>query len=106
MAFLVKADRTTQVVLADDLPASKGNGGEFDLNDIQDFVGGYIQHVLLNPPLVIDGREYVHLLCDEEGKRKAYPINYIANGYLLGTRLDSSDCVVGDVLLLEQHELS
>lgn len=106
MAFLIKANRTTQIVNAGDLPASQGRRGEFDLSVIQSFVGGYIEHIFLSPPLVIDGREYTHLICDEDGKMKGYPTNYIANNYLLGTRLASHDCIVGDVLLLEEHEIS
>ncbi|MDE1497126.1 DUF3846 domain-containing protein [Xenorhabdus bovienii] len=106
MALLIKTDRTTQVVLADDLPASKGSNGELSIKDMQDFVGGYIVSVTLNPPLVINDREYVYLICDEDGKMKNYPANYIVNGYLLGSRLASNDSIVGDVLLLECNEIS
>lgn len=52
MALLVKADRTTQLVFAEDLPASKGNGGEFELKDLNNFVGGYLQHVRLRSSMV------------------------------------------------------
>ncbi|MGV7963723.1 hypothetical protein QPK13_22430 [Photorhabdus tasmaniensis] len=106
MAFLVKADRTTKEVFAEDFPASKGMEGEFDVQDLTNFVGGYLEMVTLRPPLNINGKEYCYMLCDEDGKRKEYPVNYIACEYLVGSRLVGSDFVVGDVVFLERHEIS
>jgi len=99
MALLVKADGTTKIIQGD-------NDGELSLAMINNMVGGYFQHVLLNPPLVVDGKEYAHFLCDEDGKRKNYPVNMAASDYLVGKWLDSSDFIVGDVLLLEVGEIS
>lgn len=106
MALLIKTDRTTTVINADDLPNSKDNNGELSLNDIRAFIGGYVQLVPLNPPLIITGKRYVYLLCDEDGKWKKYPKNTIATDFLAGTRIASDDQVVGDVLLIEHHEIS
>lgn len=106
MALLIKTDRTMTVINADDLPNSKGNNGELSMEDIGGFIGGYVQHVPLIPPLIITGKEYVYLLCDEDGKFKKYPENRIATDFLAGTRIASDDHVVGDVLLIEHHEMS
>lgn len=95
MALLIKTDRTVQVM-----------NGELSITDMQGLVGGYVQCVPLNPLLEIDGKKYVYLMCDEDGKSKNYPANYIVSGYLVGTRIDSSDSIVGDVLLLEDNEMS
>ena len=94
------------VINADDLEASKDSNGELALEDIHHFIGGYIQLVPLFPSLLINGREYIYLLCDEDGKRKEYAINHVATDFLAGTRIASNDCVVGDVLLIERHEMS
>ncbi|MBQ0600860.1 DUF3846 domain-containing protein [Klebsiella oxytoca] len=106
MALLVKTDRTMKVINADDLQASKGNNGELSLEDIHIFIGGYMQLVPLSPPLLLNSKEYVYLLCDEDGKMKKYPINHLVTDFLSGTRIASDDCIVGDVLLIERHEMS
>lgn len=106
MALLIKTDRTMKVIHADDLEASKGNSGELSLEDIHNFIGGYMQLIPLSPPILLHGKEYVYLLCDEDGKRKRCPINHLATEFLSGTRIASNDCVVGDVLLIEHQEIS
>ncbi|ELY4881529.1 DUF3846 domain-containing protein (plasmid) [Providencia huaxiensis] len=99
MALLVKADGTTKII------RGEGNG-ELSLETMNDLVGGYLQHVGLSPALILDGKEYVHFLCDEDGKRKEYAPNQMACSLLIGKWLDASDCVVGDILLLESGEIS
>ena len=99
MALLVKADGTMKIV------RGEGNG-ELSLETMTDLVGGYLQHVGLSPALIIDGKEYVHFLCDEDGRRKECEPNPVASSYLIGKWLDRSDYVVGDILLLENGEIS
>lgn len=65
------------------------NGTDFQLEELQDIVGGYIECLNLS-----DGRL---LVCNEEGKLKDLDFNERANGY--------SDWIVGDVLICKTGEV-
>lgn len=65
------------------------NGRFFSLQELQGFVGGYIQ-VVPTP----SGRI---LICDDDGKRKAYPVNVAATQKFYPGR----DTIVGDVLICD-----
>lgn len=71
------------------------NGRDFQLEELQGIVGGYIECLNLN-----DGRL---LVCNEEGKLKDLDLNVRAtelvrtNGY--------NDWIVGDVLICNNNEI-
>lgn len=71
------------------------NGNDFQLEELQAIVGGYIECLNLN-----DGRL---LVCNEEGKLEGLPLNDAAtdivraNGY--------NDWIVGDVLICKSEEV-
>ena len=68
--------------------------GDEQLADLQAKVGGYIEVVPLTPTIA--------LICDEEGKLKARPINHIANRLVrhVGVELLDGDHLVGDVVIV------
>lgn len=66
-------------------------GKTFSLEEIQTYVGGYIEFVALMPPL---GKRY-QMYCNEEGKLKGLDANLIANSFYAGLE---DDVLVGDVL--------
>ena len=89
MAKLVKADGTVTTV--------EYTGKEVGLKKLQELVGGYIEIITLQ-----DGCMFV---IDEDGKGKSKPINSIATIAAHGAIMDG-DCIVGDVVYLEQGEIS
>lgn len=90
MATLIKVDGSE----SEQKPA---NGKSFTLEELQRFVGGYIQELRMPSGSF--------LLFDEEGKMKNKPINGRATliGRTCGTAHD--DCVVGDALICTASEL-
>jgi len=64
-------------------------GRFFSLKELQGFVGGYIQ-IVPTP----SGRV---LVCDDDGKRKAYPVNVAATKEYY----PEHDTIVGDVLICD-----
>jgi hypothetical protein len=75
--------------------------------NLQGFVGGYIEH-LLPQEYFIDDVDKVDMWCDEEGKLKDLPINPIAsvicgqtiNGTVLFTKYDDE----GNTIFLTEEE--
>lgn len=71
---------------------SPKNGTDFTLEELNEFVGGYIEIVYLN-----DGRLMV---VNEEGKLKALPINVRATA-LYG----SVDIITGNALICDRDQI-
>lgn len=72
------------------------NGTDFQLDELQAIVGGYIEVVSLH-----DGRLIV---CDEEGKLKGYDRNHKATELFRLTLL-TTDFLVGDILVCDEEEI-
>lgn len=68
------------------LPA---NGRAFSLEELQKFVGGYIEHVPGSRPLAY---------CNEEGRLKDLPVNAAASEFF-------SQVLVGDVIQVTKERL-
>ena len=85
MATLIKADETSTEV------KPKNNKKHFSLEELQKFVGGYIQ--IAN---TTDGRL---MIMNEEGRLNGLPFNKIA------TDLYRNSVIVGDVLVCKQNEV-
>ena len=90
MAQLIKANGETSKVLP-------GNGKVFTLQELQSFVGGYIEF------RHIDGEIMV---MNEEGKLMGLPNNDEATNVLMELKaIASDDYVVGDVLICLKKEI-
>jgi len=72
------------------------NGTDFQLDELQSIVGGYIEVVSLH-----DGRLVV---CDEEGKLKGKERNHKATD-ILHSVFNTNDFMVGDVLVCNENEI-
>ncbi len=88
MGKLLKTDGTT-------IEVRPANGTDYTLDELQKFVGGYIE--------VIPAREEGYILViNEEGKLEGLPFNGratdLADIYLW-------DCIVGDALLCKSDEV-
>ena len=76
------------------VPVKPMNGEYYTLNELQSYVGGYIETVRLGEKL---------LLVDEEGKIKGKLPNHIATGWLV---LDGyHDWVAGDAMLIDRRHM-
>jgi hypothetical protein len=71
------------------------NGTDFSLEEMQKFVGGYIEVAYPHP---YDG---MIMVIDEEGKIKQKPINKVATLIYNNT----SDVIVGDALLCRSEQV-
>ena len=80
MAQWIKADGTIEIV-------KPANGKQFSLDELQKFVGGYIE--------MVPYAKYVY--CNEEGRLKGLPQNQIAT-------LMFNMLLVGDVILCSPQE--
>lgn len=85
MARLIKADGTESEVL----PKNPKEG--FSLEELQGFVGGYIEVAIV----VGDSM----MICNEDGKRLMLPVNIAASA------IHGRDVVVGDVLIASESEV-
>lgn len=72
------------------------NGTDFQFDELQSIVGGYIEVVSLH-----DGRLVV---CDEEGKLKGKERNHKATD-ILHSVFNTNDFMVGDVLVCNENEI-
>ena len=72
------------------------NGTDFQLDELQAIVGGYIEVVNMR-----DGRLIV---CDEEGKLKGKERNHKATD-ILHSVFNTTDFMVGDVLVCEEGQI-
>lgn len=89
MAKLIKTDNSVTEV-------SPKNGTDFSLEELQGFVGGYIEIVY---PLTGAPKGSI-LVVNEEGKLIGLPVNGIATGMMGFT-----DTIVGDVLLCDTNQV-
>jgi hypothetical protein len=90
MAIWVKADGTAK-------PVEPANGREFTLEEMQEYVGGYIELVTVND---LNGGRMVIVL-NEEGKLDGLPYNLLAT-LVYGNPMD---VIVGDVLFCNFAEV-
>jgi hypothetical protein len=74
-----------------------------NLKAMQDLVGGYIECVALNPPVVELGATFVYMIVNEEGKLDGLPVNRAATDIAHAHGLQG-DYIVGPAILLEDHE--
>lgn len=83
----------------------EGDQGKFMVHQLNDLVGGHLEFVGLRA-FNIDGKFYKFMIVDSNGKRKEKPFNMLASqvGHNCGN-LHSKDFVVGDVVLLQEHEV-
>lgn len=70
------------------------NGRDYSLQEIQSYVGGYIETLKVGQKL---------LVMDEEGKLKGKLPNRIATGWVLQEGIN--DYVCGDVMLIERSHI-
>lgn len=84
-AVLYKADGNTCYV-------EPKNGTDFTLEELQGFVGGYIEVVSIDSTTI--------MVVNEEGKMLGLDFNITATA-IYNDLCGSSDCIVGDVLLCD-----
>ena len=89
MAYIIK---TTGEVIE----AKPKNGTDFQLDELQAIVGGYIEAVSLH-----DGRLIV---CDEQGKCKGKERNHTATD-IFQANVPTKDFLVGDVLVCREEQI-
>lgn len=90
MAQLIKSSGHTSEVLP-------GNGKFFTLQELQSFVGGYIEFRHMDGEIMV---------MNEEGKLMGLPNNEEATKTLLELKaISSDDYVVGDVLICNRKEI-
>lgn len=97
MAKLIKTN-------GDILEVSTKNGTDFKLEELQEFVGGYIEVVNLldDTPLAIAD---AILVVNEEGKLNGLPVNSVATAVYNVCMQPYEDIVVGDALLCSSDEV-
>jgi len=83
MAFVIRTDGTSERLWGDDKPT---------LTQIQEVVGGWIEHV----PIIMEG---MYMYCNEEGKLKGLPPNWLATNLI-----DFDDVICGDVVIMEEGD--
>lgn len=71
------------------------NGTDFQLEELQRIVGGYIEIVYLNDRQV--------MVVNEEGKLNGLPVNSIATAAYQIARQYTNDFIVGDVLICDKE---
>ena len=72
------------------------NGTDFQLEELQAIVGGYIE--------IVNLRNGKLICCDEEGKLKGYERNNVATDFMR-TIFRTSDFLVGDVLVCDDNQI-
>ena len=72
------------------------NGTDFSLEELQCFVGGYIELVNLNDDEI--------MIVNEEGKLDNLPYNQKATEHLLA-KVNGFDVIVGDALVCKRKEV-
>lgn len=88
---IIKADGTT-------VNYQPKAGAHYELDELQDIVGGYIQIISLH-----DGRQMV---INDEGKLQALPYNSIATDIAHEAEaIFPNDFIVGDVLICKEGDI-
>lgn len=88
MAKLIK---TTGV----ELEVNPENGSDFQLKEMQDFVGGTIQIIRVDNNCIV---------CNDDGKLLGLPYNEKATE-MYGKYLFSGDYLVGDILIIPNNQI-
>lgn len=90
MAILIKPNGKEQKV-------SPAHGKTFTLEELQEYVGGYIEALYLRNDKI--------MFVDEDGKLKNYPINQKATDIAQGqTWIAPWDMIVGTVIITDKNE--
>lgn len=89
MAILIKSNQSEESIMP--------QNGKFSLEELQGFVGGYIECVSLP-----DGKL---MIMNEEGKLEGLPYNEKATGFGILAGINYNDYVCGDVLICSPNEL-
>lgn len=78
-------------------PVAPKNGTDFQLDELQGIVGGYIEIVTLWTGGI--------MCLDEEGKLKSKDINFKATEIFRKGRGATKDFIVGDVLICDKEQI-
>lgn len=89
MAKIYRADGTTSVI-------EPKNGNDFELQELHDIVGGYIEIVQLNERQI--------MVVNEEGKLHGLEYNHCATE-LMRDNIMTNDFIVGDVLVCDKEQV-
>ena len=103
MAIILPANDMPSLCTATSDPDKFGPDG-MTLEVMQAIVGGYIEHVCMHPPAVINGVSYPHLVINELGKLEHLPLNKAATLYALRGGLMPTDHIVGPAIFLTDEE--
>lgn len=90
MAKWIKADGSVKDV------TPKQKGGRFTLEELKNFVGGWIECINISPTQV--------MVINEEGKLKNLPFNLTATEIFRLAFQPTDDFIVGDALLCELNK--
>lgn len=107
MALVIAINRQTKIFNAGTDPDKYDPGVGLKLSVLQEEVGGFIQLITFPQTLGLDGRHYRHMILNEEGKLKELPFNPIASQIAWFIEaIGHDDCIVGNVVLLEEGEIT
>jgi hypothetical protein len=96
MALIIKTDGSTQEEL---------NKVVIDqLEWLQEKIGGYIECLSFSEPLVYNGKTYLGMMLNEEGKLQNLPVNKVATSIAVKGGL-RYDFIVGNVVLFSEGEI-
>lgn len=106
MAVHIKTnDQSTLINIQTHPQYFKGEGDRgMHLKAMQELVGGPIQIIRLNKPVVLDGETYRIMGMNEEGKFSGLKFNAVATR-LAADSLFIGDVIVGDAILLSDEEI-
>lgn len=103
MAIVLPLNHPPYACTADTDPDWFGEDG-MNLDALQHLVGGYIEHIQLNPPALYNGVHYPHLVFNEEGKLEGLPVNHNASTVAYNGGLPVEDFIVGPAIMLTDEE--
>jgi hypothetical protein len=96
MALIIKTDGSTQEEL---------NKAVIDqLEWLQEKVGGYIECLSFSKPLTYNGKTYLGMMLNDEGKLQNLPVNEVATALAIKGGL-RYDVIVGNVVLFSEGEI-
>lgn len=85
---------------------SPANGEIFTLEELQGYVGGFIEHITMPYGAVVMNQIYYHAFVNEEGKLQSNPVNPRATlAWEAGNGRPLGDVLVGNVLFFHEHEV-
>lgn len=109
MAIHIKTDMQSTLVNEETHPVFFNGGGDkgMTLKGMQSLVGGNIEILTMNPPVVIGDRTYTRLGINEEGKFSGLKFNQVATQIAkTNCKVAVDDIIVGDAILFEDQELN